>query len=194
MDGSLTHMQQGGSERRKHARNVSLSVVFVVSMIRKTTNCVHPGFPTQRKRGSERERKRAKQEKAAILLLFTFYNCIVSVGFLPWEIRDAFRSKGKASCDRIALPNRRCMLECFCVSITHYRIFNVCTDVNVWDCTRGCTDTVKESALKVDSGRKIPCPTGESNLRHQRAGPTLYQLSYIRIPVLRNEQRLILTI
>ena len=40
-------------------------------------------------------------------------------------------------------------------------------------------DTVKESALKVDSGRKIPCRSGESNLPQQCAGPTLYQLSYI---------------
>ena len=31
---------------------------------------------------------------------------------------------------------------------------------------RGCADTVRESALKVDSGRKIPCPRGDSNL-HQ---------------------------
>ena len=38
---------------------------------------------------------------------------------------------------------------------------------------------VRESALKVDSGGKIPCRTGESNLRQRRAGPTLYQLSYI---------------
>ena len=41
----------------------------------------------------------------------------------------------------------------------------------------GCTDTVGESALKVDSGRKIPCRTGESNLPQRRAGSTL--LSYI---------------
>ena len=27
----------------------------------------------------------------------------------------------------------------------------------------GCTDTVRESALKVDSGRKIPCHIGDSN-------------------------------
>ena len=37
-----------------------------------------------------------------------------------------------------------------------YGIFNVCTNVNVCDCTRGCTDTVRESALKVDFERKIP--------------------------------------
>ena len=35
-----------------------------------------------------------------------------------------------------------------------YGIFNVRTDVNVCDCTRGCTDTVRESTLKVVSGRK----------------------------------------
>ena len=60
-----------------------------------------------------------------------------------------------------------------------YRIFNVRTDVNACDYTRVCTDTVRESALKVDSERKIPCRTGESNLRQRRAGPTLYQLSYV---------------
>ena len=60
-----------------------------------------------------------------------------------------------------------------------YGIFNVRTDTNACDFTQGCTDTVRESALKVDSGRKIPCRTGESNLPQRRAGPTLYQLSYI---------------
>ena len=35
------------------------------------------------------------------------YNCIVPIGFLPWEIRVAL---GKASCDRVALPNLGCML------------------------------------------------------------------------------------
>ena len=40
-------------------------------------------------------------------------------------------------------------------------------------------DTVLESALKVDFGKKIPCHIGESNLRQRRAGPVLYQLSYI---------------
>ena len=31
----------------------------------------------------------------------------------------------------------------------------------------------------VDSGRKIPCHTGESNLRRRPTGPMHYQLSYI---------------
>ena len=63
-----------------------------------------------------------------------------------------------------------------------YRMFSVHTYVNACDCTRGCMDTVRESALKVYSGRKIPCRTGESNLRWQRADPMLYQLSYIPTP------------
>ena len=54
-----------------------------------------------------------------------------------------------------------------------YGIFNVRTDVNVCDCARGCTDTVRESALKVISGRIIPYRTGESNLLRMRAGPML---------------------
>ena len=40
------------------------------------------------------------------------------------------------------------------------RIFNMRTDVNVCNCTRGCTHTIRESALKVDSGRKIPLHRG----------------------------------
>ena len=62
-----------------------------------------------------------------------------------------------------------------------YGIFNAHTDVNACDCTWECMDIARESALKVDSGRKIPRSTGESNLRRQRAGPTLYQLSYTPI-------------
>ena len=59
------------------------------------------------------------------------------------------------------------------------RIFNTCTGVNECDCTRGYMDTVRESALKVGSGRKIPCCTEELNLHWQHAGLMLYQLSYI---------------
>ena len=56
---------------------------------------------------------------------------------------------------------------CFCNAANSdfgYKVFNVCTDVNACDCTQGCTNTVRDCALKVDSGRKIPCRAGESNL------------------------------
>ena len=62
---------------------------------------------------------------------------------------------------------------------TDYRIFYVRTDVNACNCTWWCTDTARESLLKVDSGRKIPCRTGESNLYQRRAGAMLNQLNYI---------------
>ena len=64
-----------------------------------------------------------------------------------------------------------------------YMIFNVHMNVNACDCTYGCMDTIRESALKVDCGRKIPCCTRESNLCQQHAGSTLYQLSYIFIHI-----------
>ena len=67
-----------------------------------------------------------------------------------------------------------------------YGIFNVRTYVRAYDCTRGCTNTVRESILKVDSGRKIPRRTEESILRRRRAGPMLYQLSYIPSDQLRS--------
>ena len=49
----------------------------------------------------------------------------------------------------------------------------------MWLRTGGVRTHVKESVLKVDPGRKIPCRTGKWNLRQRRASPTLYQLSYI---------------
>ena len=39
-----------------------------------------------------------------------------------------------------------------------YRILNVRADVNACDCLRGCADTERESALKVDFRRIIPSP------------------------------------
>ena len=66
----------------------------------------------------------------------------------------------------------------------NYWIFNVRTDVNARDCSRGCTDTVRISAMKVDSGRKISRRSGELNLPQRGAGPTLYQLNYIPTPLM----------
>ena len=43
----------------------------------------------------------------------------------------------------------------------------------------GCMDTEREPSLKVDSMKKIPCHTGESNLHQRLDSPKLYQLSYI---------------
>ena len=68
-----------------------------------------------------------------------------------------------------------------------HRICNMCTDVNPRDCTRRCMANKRESALKVDPGRKICCHTRESNLRRGRArvkaSLMLFLLSYILITV-----------
>ena len=62
-----------------------------------------------------------------------------------------------------------------------YRIFNARTNVSLMHAIthRGVRTHVRESALKFDFGRKIPCRAGESNLPQRRAGSTVYQLSYI---------------
>ena len=56
--------------------------------------------------------------------------------------------------------------------------FNVHTDVNACHCTWGCGHQ-KGVHWKLTLGRKVPCCTGESNLRQQRASLMLCQLSYI---------------
>ena len=115
------------------------------------------------------------------------------MAFLPWEIRVAFPRESQLRQRRDTQP--RVHDGCFSVSIIHrreatnpsnsrmdYRIFNVRTRENACACVRGCTDTVRESALKIGSGRKIPSCTGELMLCQRRASPMLYQLSYIPNP------------
>ena len=61
-----------------------------------------------------------------------------------------------------------------------YRIFKPAHRCEcMWLHTGGCTDTVRWSALEVDSGKKIPCRSGESNLPQWCAGLTPYLPSYI---------------
>ena len=63
-----------------------------------------------------------------------------------------------------------------------YRNFNVLKDVNLCGCTWGCAEIVRESALEIDSERKLPCHTGVSNLPQRHAGLMLCQLTYISAP------------
>ena len=108
------------------------------------------------------------------------------MGFHLWEIQVAFSRESQLRQSCYPTYGACWVFLCFNNPLNFdmdYRIFNVRTDVNTCNCTWGCMDTRKrESALKVDSGRKIPRRTGESNLRWWRAGPTLYQLSYIPVP------------
>ena len=89
------------------------------------------------------------------------------IGISPTENSDRF-SQGKPAATESRYPTYGACWVFGCFhnppkSNMDYGIFNARTDVNACDCTRGCTDTVRESALKVDSGRKILCRIGESN-------------------------------
>ena len=110
-----------------------------------------------------------------------FYNCIVPLGFRPFELWLLF--PGKASCDSHA-TKLTVHAGCFSVSITHRTLTWItgslkCTQMLMQgSCTWVCMDAVRQTMLKVDSGRKILWHSRESDLP-QRASPSLYQLSYI---------------
>ena len=85
----------------------------------------------------------------------------------PTGYSDCFR-QGKPAAT-VTLLNLGCMLGVLVfpyplTSDMDYMLFNVHTDVNACSCTQGCTDTMRESALSIDSGRKIHYRTKESNL------------------------------
>ena len=92
-------------------------------------------------------------------------------------------SPGKASCDsRTTQPTVHA--GCFSVSIIHRTLtwttaLLTCAQLLMHAVAHGSVWTLNESVLRVDSGRKIPCRTGESNLPQQHDGLMLYQLSYI---------------
>ena len=94
---------------------------------------------------------------------------------------------GKANCNSRATKTTM-LAECLSVSISHQILtwtmgFLTCAQMLMRAVAHeGCRDTYRESALKVDSGRKIPCLTGESNLPQRHDGPMLYQLSYALTP------------
>ena len=110
-------------------------------------------------------------------IYFTFYNCIVSVGFLPWEIRLAFPGESQRRQNRATQPTVHAGR--FSVSIIHQTLTwttrsLTCAQMLKHSITHGGVRThVRESALKVDSGKKIPRRNGESNLRQRRDGPML---------------------
>ena len=77
-----------------------------------------------------------------LFLLFTFFTTVLShLDFSHGEF--GLPSLGKASCDRVALLNLRCMCWVYNISVSKnppnydmdYGIFNVRTDVNACDCT-----------------------------------------------------------
>ena len=91
------------------------------------------------------------------------------MGFLPWDIRVAFHGESQLRQSRATKPTVHA--ECLSVSIIHRTLTwttgsLTCTQMLINAIAHGGVRThLRESALKVDPGRKIPCHTGESNLR-----------------------------
>ena len=63
-----------------------------------------------------------------------------------------------------------------------YRIFILCTDVNACDCTPGCTDTERESAVKADWGKKNLAAPGTRTFVSGMMIRCFNQLTYIPSP------------
>ena len=96
--------------------------------------------------------------------------------FLYWHFsygKIGLFSSWKASCDRVALPNLRCMMGVSTIhrtltsttgSLTCAQLFLHAVAHGGWGEGRGATDTVLESALKVE-WKKNPLP-------HQVIEPT----------------------
>ena len=79
------------------------------------------------------------------------------MGFLPWKFRVAFPGESQLRQSRATKPTVHAW--CFCVSVIHRTVtFNVRTDVNECDRTRGCTDTRKRVCTESWLWEKSPSP------------------------------------
>ena len=91
---------------------------------------------------------RAIPHHNSTVYLFFFKNCIVPLGFLPWEIRVAFPGESQLRQSRATQPTVHVGFQWFHNppnSGMDTRIFNVLTDVRACDCTRDGTDTIRKS-------------------------------------------------
>ena len=103
--------------------------------------------------------------------------------FLPREIWDAFPRESQLRQSRTTQPTVHA--GCFSISIIHRTPTwttgsLTCAQTLIQAVAHGGVRThTRESALKVDSGRKIPCRTRESNLHQPGDGLMLQATSYI---------------
>ena len=116
----------------------------------------------------------------------SLYFRLYPVSFLLWYFIVACRKFEspylvKTSSHKSSATHSYRRVQCFRVSRKWCSGFSTCARMSMHAIAHGgCTDTVRESAPKVDSGRIIPCRTRDSNPRQYCAwlfGRTLYQLS-----------------
>ena len=118
------------------------------------------GFVPQQTPGSTVTRAVSQHFKKKMLVLQTGNS-----GHLTW-VRHSSR-KTSASHSYLCVQYFRVseqLYDCQCLGLL------TCADMLIHAIAQGgCTDTVRQSALEVDSGRKIPCRTGDSNPRQYYA-------------------------
>ena len=101
--------------------------------------------------------------------MYNVFNCFITslflarnLGHLTWVRHSSCKSSATHSCHCV---------QYFCVS----ELWQGCQCLAFLTCTpilthaiahRGCMDTVREFTLEADSGRKIPCRTGDLNRHH----------------------------
>ena len=104
----------------------------------------------------KQNQKQKKQNKKVLLFFFLLYFLQVYCpsGISPMGNSGCLpRGRPAATESRYPTYSAYLMFSCFhnpTNSDMYYGIFNVRLDVNACDCRRGCTNTVRESALKVD--------------------------------------------
>ena len=108
--------------------------------------------------------------------------CIVPMRLLAWKIRVSFPGESHLRPSCAIQPT--ILAGCFSVFIILRKLTwttgsLTCAQMWMHAIAHGGYEHRKRVCTEIDSGRKIPCRTEESNLRRWSAGPMLYQLSYI---------------
>ena len=120
------------------------------------------------------------------LCLLVCLCCLLSeiAGRLTWVKHRSRKSSATHSyqCVQYLCVSKR-WYGCRCLGFSAYTQMLM----HAIDCTRGlyCTHTIRESALEVDSGRKSPCHTGDSNPHQYCAWLLVGRSANCTIPVVR---------
>ena len=112
-----------------------------------------------------------RSDKSAMYTNYPLIVLIISTSFSLRKFRSSHPGKAQHPQEQCYPFLEVCAVfsSCCCFFLCLYRqmygyqcflIFNVRTDVDACDCTRGLNGHRKRVSLKVDSGRKIPCRTG----------------------------------
>ena len=128
------------------------------------------------------------KKKKPFYFNFAFYDCIVPKGFPPWEVLVVFPKESQLGQSRDTQPTVHA--GCFSVSIIPRTLTwtagsITCTHKLMHAIALGGIRTQYENLhWKLTLGeKKMPCRTGDSNLRRQRSGPMLYQLRATSPPI-----------